>query len=283
MRNGKSVILIIVVIILLGVSFACGIMVGNNNNNNKIIENNNQVRNTLDGVYFTEIKATKSSNTSVVHSYIDTMTFYSNGTVSLYRINIYDVQGIGKEIDNGTLNSGTYTLSNESNTILIRQESTNKALIFENNYKTIKYNDEVYNLITGSIEENIPEETINQDRNTEFSGTYLFEEIKNQRTSNSSISYMGKTIERTITREYLTFSEDGKVKIKYESIQEYSDGTEEFIGDPNDEHEYSYSIDKANGTIFYYLNTYTNYSHKISNDLNEITGNNDKIYKLTEN
>ena len=274
---------LVLIIILIIASFFCGLFVGSNKNedSNKNTTDNtmsNKIRYNLDGVYLTEIQGTKNPEKSINHTYIDSMTFYSNGTVSIYRINIYDVKGIGTKIDKGTINSGTYTLSNESNTILIRQEKVSKTLTFENEYKTLKYEDTPYNLITGKMEDYLPKETLNDERNTEFSGTYLFEEITDKRTPTSSTQYKGKTIEQKVNRKYLTFLENGKIKIKYDDVVEYVDGTSENYS--NSEHEYLYSIDKENKTILVYMSTSNYDNYTISDDLKEIKDRNKFVYKI---
>lgn len=277
MNNKIKLVLVIVLIII---SFVCGVFVGNSESTKKENAEVNKIRYSLDGIYLTERLETKSSQTSVKHSYIDAMTFYSNATVSMYRINIYDIKGIGIQIEKGTINSGTYTLSNESKSILIRQEKVNKTLTFENDYKTVKHEKGNYNLITGNIEDYLPKETVNDERNTGFSGEYVWEEIAYKKEEGFSTSVGGKTIQQKVNKKYLTFLENGKVKIRYEDITEFMDGTSN--NDKGSTYEYSYSIDKENKTILVYMSTSSYYEYTITEDLKEIKENEKFVYKLAE-
>lgn len=278
--NKKIIILLIVFgVILVCIGFGCGKIFGNMKEESNI---KYELRNCLEGIYLTEEKGDSSAEKEVKHSYIDCLTFYNNGTVSVYRINIYNVKGIGVKISNGTIRLGRYTLSNESKTILINYNSISEILSFDNNYKTIKSDNIEYNLITGNVQDNIPQETILKERNTEFSGTYLNEKIKNKSTKNNRKQYKGKDLDATIERKYLTFLENGNVKIKNEIINKYADGTDEMIGGLNNEHEYQYSIDKENKTLLQYATTYMYINYKISDDFKLIRDNNGEIYTLIE-
>lgn len=276
----NSKVKLVLVIVLIIISFVTGVFVGNNKSIKKEKVETNKIRYNLDGIYLTDRKETTSSQTLVKHSYIDTITFYTNGTASIYRINIYDIKGIGTQIEKGTINSGSYTLSNESKTILIRQENVNKTLTFENDYKTVKNDNGTYNLATGNIEDYLPKETVNNERNTDFSGEYVWEEIAYKKTEGSSTIVNGKTIQQRINKKYLTFFENGKLKIRYEDITEFTDGTSK--NDKGGSYEYSYSIDKENKTILVYMSTSTYFEYTINEDLNEIKDTDKLVYKLVK-
>ena len=282
--NNKIKVLIVIVLII--TSFVGSIFFANRNtnqSNNKGNESSNQIKYSLDGIYITDQVINASENENITHSTIQVMTFYNNFTVSQYQINIYDIKGIGTSINNGSVTSARYTLSNESKTILLDLGTVSHNLTFENDYKTIKSHNEEYHLINGSIDDYIPKSTINEIRDTEFSGVYKYEKEKIQSTDRSKITYKGKELAKTIERVYLDFSEDGTFTTKNEIINVYADGTEENMSPLNKEQKNLYSIDNNNKSLFIYYSPDSNYTYILSDDLREITNNEEGVYKLVEN
>lgn len=282
--NNKIKILIVIVLII--TSFVGGIFFANRNtnqSNNNGNENANQIKYSLEGIYITDKVANGSRNENITHSTIKVMTFYNNGTVSQYQVNIYDIKGIGTSVSDGAVTSARYTLSNESKTILLDLGTASHNLTFENDYKTIKSYNEEYHLINGSIDDYIPKSTINKPRDTEFSGVYKYEKETIQSTERSKKTYKGKELAKTIERGYLDFSKDGTFTTKNEIINVYADGTEENMSPLNKEQKNLYSIDKNNKSLFIYYSTDFNYTYTLSDDLKEITNNEEKVYKLVEN
>lgn len=280
--NNKIKILIVIVLIIAG--FVTGIFLLNRNqSNNNGNEKTNQIKDSLDGIYVTDKVTNGSGNEDITHSAINVMTFYNNGTVSLYQVNIYDIKGIGTSVSNGSVTSARYALSNESKTILLDLGTQSQNLTFENDYKTIKNYNEEYHLIKGSIDDYIPKSTINEHRDTGFSGIYKYEKETIQSTERSKKTYKGKELSKTIERRYLDFSKEGTFTTQNEIINVYADGAEENVSPLNQEQKNLYSIDKNNKTLFIYYSPDFNYTYNLSEDLKEITNNEKKVYKLVEN
>lgn len=287
----KNKILIGMIIIVV---FVGGLFIGTKFNNKKNIDvakkEENEIRYNLDGIYVTKESKGGSVKDAYGNGYnstsIQVLTFYPNNSVSLYSISINNVKGFGTSISKGEIRNGTYTLSNESKTILINEyingNSKSHTLTFENNYKTLKENNMEYNLLETSLEEYLPRETINDPRDTGFSGIYKREEVTKKSTGEL---YKGKKISESISINTIEFLNEGKVIIKSgETTLVYTDGTKEKIHSPT-ENTFLYSYDKENNSIFVYTGLQFDYNprYELSKDLKTLKyQGSDEVYKKVE-
>lgn len=288
MKN-KILIGMIIIVVFVGGLFI-GIKFNNKENIDVAKKEENEIRYNLDGIYVTKESKGGSVKDAYGNGYnstsIQVLTFYPNNFVSLYSISINNVKGFGTSIGKGEIRNGTYTLSNESKTILINEyingNTKSHTLTFENNYKTLKENNMEYNLLETSLEEYLPRETINDPRDTGFSGIYKREEVTKKSTGEL---YKGKKISKSISINTIEFLNEGKVIIKSgETTLVYTDGTKEKIHSPT-ENTFLYSYDKENNSIFVYTGLHFDYNprYELSKDLKTLKyQGSDEVYKKVE-